>query len=428
MQAQTNPALTLDANGKTYFYGTHLSCGCVPRFTVKLTQKIDGSLLRQATDKALDRFPQMAVSVAQSKKHYFLIPIDLPAPVFAEDGTVRAIGTEDTNGYLFCITYTQNTLHANWFHALADGLGFIVFLKTVLYYYMQLAGLPVENNGSILDHQTQFHPEEAADAVLNLSVESRGEYPRFPAFRVPGITTQDDPEDTVVQIRLPFSKLHGITKEYQASPVTFICPLFSAAIYEKYCMDTEYETPIIAAIPVNMRPYFPSRTTRNFISCAGIPFDKKISELTIEQILNIEKGLLDFQTQAHELAHDAVKNAKDTHKLLDADMSIEEKCDILGKSIEQTLGQSTYIITNMGKLSLPESMEPYVKDFYPCLPTALNPFTLAVVSYRDELVISVTQRDADTDVCERFTEILDRFGIPAYISEVFSFHTMRYGA
>ena len=76
----------------------------------------------------------------------------------------------------------------------------------------------------------------------------------------------------------------------------------------------------------------------------------------------------------------------------------------------------------------PPSIEPYIEEIYPCLPTALNPFTLAVVSYNDELVINVAQRHTDTDVCERFINILNELEIPAYISKVFNFHTMRYGA
>ena len=61
------------------------------------------------------------------------------------------------------------------------------------------------------------------------------------------------------------------------------------------------------------------------------------------------------------------------------------------------------------------------------LPTAVNPFTLALVSYRGELVLNVAQRSPDTGVCERFVELLNGFDIPAEISKVYSFHTMRYG-
>lgn len=425
LKTNDNPALALDANGKVYLYGSHLSCGCVPRFTVRLDRRVDGAALCKAADETLGRFPQMAVGLAHDKSNYFYIPIDLPAPVFPGDGTeVRTMGTDDTIGYLFCITYEGDTIRADWFHSLADGLGFLVFLKSLLYHYFRILGLPVEP-GDIRTSDTEFEAEEAEDAVMKIDLVQPDEYPRFPAFRVPGVTTDGNPEDTVVQIRLPFSKLHGMVKEYQASPVTFICPLFSSAVHEKYCAPEE-ERPVIASIPVNLRPYFPSKTTRCFIAGAGIPYDRKMAGLPFEDILKIEKGLLDFQTQAAELAADAKKTAVETLELLDADLPLEEKCRLVRTSIEQTSGQATYVITNMGRVDLPPSMEPYIEEIYPCLPTALNPFTLAIVSYRGELVINVAQRSSETDVCERFVEILNTLEIPAEISKVSSFHTMHY--
>lgn len=423
----TNAALTIDTNGKTYLYGSHLTCGCVPRFTVKLSRNIDEGALKEAVSVTLKRFPQMAVGIGRDRYHYYFVPLASPSPVFHNcGGTVRNMGTEDTNGYLFCISYNSKEIFFDFFHALGDGIGFLMFIKSVLYHYLEQLGLPVENDGSIRTKETAFSACEAEDAVLKIEPDGRAEYPRFPAYRVPNITTEDDPADTVVQIRLPFSDLRGITKQYQASPVTFICPLFSHALYEQYCADTPYEKPIIAAIPVNMRPYFPSETTRNFISCAGIPYDKKMCDLRFDQILNISKGLLDFQTQAHELAHDAKKNALDTLALLDAEISVEEKHAIMNRSITAASSQTTYIITNMGNLSLPACMEEHIKEIYPCLPTAQNPFTMALLSYRGELVINVAQRFADTSVCQRFVQLMNKAGIPAHITRVYPLHTMRY--
>ena len=63
LKTNDNPALTLDANGKVYLYGSHLSCGCVPRFTVRLDRRVDGAALEKAAGETLGRFPQMAVGL-----------------------------------------------------------------------------------------------------------------------------------------------------------------------------------------------------------------------------------------------------------------------------------------------------------------------------------------------------------------------------
>ncbi|BDF57582.1 hypothetical protein CE91St36_03990 [Christensenellaceae bacterium] len=149
-------------------------------------------------------------------------------------------------------------------------------------------------------------------------------------------------------------------------------------------------------------------------------------DLRFDQILEISKGLLDFQTQARELAHDAKKSALDTLALLDAEISVEEKRAIMNRSITAASSQTTYVITNMGNFSLPACMEEHIKEICPCLPTAQNPFTMALLSYKGELVMSVAQRFADTSVCRRFVQLMNKAGIPARITRVYPLHTMRY--
>ena len=147
---KTNAALTIDTNGKTYLYGSHLTCGCVPRFAVKLSRNIDEAALKEAVSVTLKRFPQMAVGVGRDQYHYYFVPLTSPSPVFHNcGGTVRNMGTEDTNGYLFCISYNSKEIFFDFFHALGDGMGFLIFIKSVLYHYLEQLGLPVENDGSI---------------------------------------------------------------------------------------------------------------------------------------------------------------------------------------------------------------------------------------------------------------------------------------
>lgn len=312
-----NPAPMPDANGETSLYETHLTCGCVPRFTAKLDRPVDSEILRQAADKALAHFPQMAVGLAQNQTHGFLIPIDLPAPVFADTQTIRTIGTDDTNAYLFCITHEGNAIHADWFRAIADEHGFLAFFQTILYYYLQLLGLPVENHG---------------DACTCACVDAEEHARRHPSFRVQDVPAAGSPTATVVQIRMPFDQLRSADEKQEENPVSFMELMFSAAVREQY------------------------------------------------------------------------------------------------DAAEQMPAQTTHHITHMGKIALPPAAEAYVEELYVCMGAAVSPFTLAAVSYKGELVINVAQRQADTGVCERFVEIMNERQIPARITNVSSFHTMRRGA
>jgi hypothetical protein len=143
-------------------------------------------------------------------------------------------------------------------------------------------------------------------------------------------------------------------------------------------------------------------------------------------MLLTQKKLLDEQTKPEFLAYMAQSQARGMKSLIDIDIPIEQKVDIMSKSIISSLKAYSYIITNMGNIKLPEPMNQYVTEFYPILPTAICPYTIALTTWNNELMLSISQRQEDISVCERFVELLNCLNIPAYISEVFKNHTMRY--
>lgn len=424
-----NPCLQLDPGGESYFYGTHLNSGCVPHFNVTLTVHIDGKVLYQTMQEMMQRFPQMAVGIEKRETRYFLKHLTAEFPVFKDDGTtVREMGSEEMNGYLILVSYMNKSIRFDFLHVLGDGTGFIAFIKAVVYRYLELAGFPIENDGSILTVDQPFTPEESESVVDRL--EEKGFTPPewyvpHDAFKVPGISTDDDPSDTVVQVRIPFHKLKGVVKSYQSSPVTFIEPLFSHAIYEKY-KDIIGDQTIVASIPVNMRPFFPTKTLRYFIAVAVLVHSNLFLSESFENMLLTQKKLLKEQMDPDFLSFLARSQKKGMEQMLSLPMPVEQKVEIMDQSIRKALGAYTYIITNMGNVDLPEVMSQYVTEFYPLLPTSIAPFTIAATTLKDELILSISQRSEKVDVCKRFVDLLNFLEIPAYIADIYKFHTMTF--
>src|SRR5574344_439010 len=422
--------LVIDPGGESYFYGSHLSSGCVPRFNVTMTFKINGDILHQTMQEILKRFPQMAVGIERLKNKYALKAISSEFPVYHDDGnTVRTIGGKETNGYLFLVSYFGKRITFDFLHVLGDGTGFIIFIKSVIFRYLQLSNFPVKNDGTILtvDQPYSFgEGENAISKIMNIkgSIPSWYESPAE-AFQVPDISTENDPSDTIVEIRIPFNKLYGVTKKYQSSPVTFIEPLFSQAIYEKYKSEIG-DNPIVASIPVNLRPFFPSETTRYFIAVAALAHGKIFLQEDFPTMLLTQKKMLKEQTKPEFLACMAQRQATGMSRLTNLPNTIEEKIAIMDKSIISSLRSYTYIITNMGHIAMPESIGQYIREFFPVLPAAITPFTIAATTWKNEFILSISQRSEDTSICTRFVELLNKFNMFAYISDKYSFHTMKF--
>ena len=424
--------LNPDLGSESYFYASHISNGCVPRFVVTLKMGIDEAVLRQTMDDIQPRFPQMSVRIVKSAdgKNYHLEENHEPFPVFHDKGnTIRTMCSPETNDHLLAVTWYEKYLMFDLHHLLGDGTGFIIFINAVLFRYFQLLGLPLENDGSILTVDQPFDESEAEDpyrAVMDTPVPDLPDWYKKgrEVFNVPCPTTDDDPAETVVQIRIPFDKFRTVFKRYESSPVTFLGPLFSHAIYEKY-QDEIGDKCIVTSVPVNLRPYYPTPTLRYFITVAVLAHSELFLKEAFEDRLKTQKELLDIQTHKEFLTALAQRHISGMEKFRDLDMTVEQKYELMDKKVRTSMNDVTYVMTNMGKISVPESMQEYIQEYFPMLPTATCAFTIATTTWKNELMLSITQRNRETDVCERFVDMLRKMDVPAYISDVFMYHTMR---
>lgn len=294
---------------------------------------------------------------------------------------------------------------------------------------MQLAKIPVENDGSILTVDQPYSEEEGEDAskkLMDIPTLTPEQTQPFEAYQVPVPMPEGDPAETIVEIHIPFDQLHSVLKSYDSTPAIFLESLFSRSISLQYG-GTANDKNIIAAIPVNLRPFFHSVTTKYFIavpvlSHSHISFSNNFSEILQEQ-----KEILSRQLTTEHIASLIQQQAKGLGMIMSMPNSVEEKFAFMKYGIEMALKSFTYIFTNMGVFDLPESMAPYVTKFIPVVPTATLAYTIACATFNGELVLSVAQRDEDTSVCRRFVEALqEEFKVSATISSVYKFHTLKY--
>lgn len=107
-----------------------------------MTEPVDPELLREALKIALLRFPQMGLGLVRGETQYQYRLLDKPPVVLPfDDISPYYIGSEDTNGYLFCCGYKGNTIYLEYQHCTSDGRGFNEFIKCVLFYTSSCVGM-----------------------------------------------------------------------------------------------------------------------------------------------------------------------------------------------------------------------------------------------------------------------------------------------
>lgn len=416
MEQFLHPVLQTDRYAKIFLYTTQNDVACVPRHKIQLRDKVKPKKLLAAVKTALLRFPHMMLGIEATDTRYEYRLLNADPVVLPFDGARRryTIGSADTNGYLFLVGYDGDTIYMEYQHSISDGRGFEEFIKCVLFQYLRLCGLPVENDGTIRAADSAYVVEESEDAYRKLDgmePSSEGIYQKPDALHADELTWEDDAPEIVTSVTFPFSQLRAVAKEYGVSPLSIIAPVFSRAFYEKFGKGREL--PVISQIPVDLRQFVPSMTTRYFICFIDLPYEAAWHSLPLPEVFRRTKEFLDTQMQEEQLLFRA-KQASDTCRdLHERDLPLAEKEQEARRVTRGFVRADSFLVTNVGRFTLPACMEPYILDYGAVLPCGAQPFALLISSYRGKMKISVAQRDHDLAVVCGMIRAFESLGVNA---------------
>ena len=129
--------------------------------------------------------------------------------------------------------------------------------------------------------------------------------------------------------------------------------------------------------------------------------------------------------QREQLLYRAKASADRCDTLHKADMPLADKMAAARKLTEDFVLEDSFLITNVGRFTMPESCRPYVLDYGAILPCAVQPFALLISSYGDTMKLSVAQRDSDMQIVGDLMSSLHEIGVEAE-SRSYPFVVTRY--
>lgn len=410
------PMLRTDSYAKIFLYNTHESVACVPRHIIQMTEKVKPTLLQNAVERTLLRFPHMMLGIETTDTQVRYVPNVRPVVVLPFDGVSKryTVGSKDTNGYLFVAGYEDDKIILEYQHSVSDGRGFEEFIKTVLLEYLSLSGKPVKNDGTVRGLDTRYSPEESTDGYKLLEdrdFSPEGIFKKEGSLHVENFAQRDDAPEIVTEITFSFHELRKATKEYGVSPLSIIAPLFARAYADKFGKDSKL--PVIAEIPVDLRPIVPTTTTRYFICFIDLPYFREDDALPLPELFKKTKDFLVSQMEPEQLMYRAKVSADTCLQLHEAPIPLADKCARAQKVTTDFVLEDSYLITNVGEFKMPESCLPYIKGYGAILPCAVQPFSMLVSSFNGTMKLSVAQRDNDFTVCTTFIHELAKIGVHA---------------
>ena len=388
----------------------------VYRISVTLTEHIERDLLQRALDEILPKFDTFCVRMRRGIFWNYFETNHKSPPLVEREQTYPCsfIEAYENNGYLFRVSYYRNRINLEVFHVLADGMGGMNFLRELTYRYLQLSH-PEETFGSQegLSDATSLNTE---DSYLKYYKQSYAKgYKTARAVEVKGEHLPSG-EMGVIHGSMPLEQVKGVCHKWDISINEYLTAVFVYSIYKEYLKGMPSKRPIAIAVPVNLRPYFDSVTTRNFFVMVSALFQPERSSYTFEEVRDIVvKSLREQITQEHleELFSYNVSNQKNIF-LRSVPMIV--KVMAMRFVYRSSARANTSTMTNIGNFKVDEMYRKYIDKFHGmiAMSTAQNIKAL-VCSYNGELLLNFSSSLQDVSIQRRVFRKLVEDGIPVTI-------------
>ena len=386
------------------------------RISVELNEDVKPALLQEALDIVLPKFNVFNVRLRMGVFWYFFEENNKPAPRVTEEELFpcRYIQPNKNNSYLFQVSYYKKRINLEVFHVLTDGMGGMTFMKELIYQYLRLAHPEICNQvEDKLSDSTSLNAEDSFEK--NYKKKSKRGYTTGKAYLIK-LKKLAKGEFGVMHGLINIPELKAVTKKYGVSINEYLVAVFAWATYVQCLHKAPSKYPIRIAVPVNLRPYFNSNTTKNFFTMVSAEFHPTEEEYSFEEILNtVQKSLKSQITKENleELFSVSVSNQKNKFLRM---VPLVIKNMVMRFVYNRSALAHTTTITNVGFVKLEPVYEPYVKMFRSFIAMSKGQSLKGTVnSYQDTLVFTFSSIFSDTSVQKEFFRKIAEDGVSVQI-------------
>ena len=384
------------------------------RLSALLKEDINPDILKKATIDALKRFPSLCVKLKRGAFWYYL-EHNYNTPIIEEEDPylLNYVHIHTHNGFMFTVSYFGRRISLEMFHALTDGTGASEFLKTIVYYYLIHTGKDIKNDGSVQTDEVEKLSAETLDD-FNENYESKVKAPdKEPrAFQMKGKHYKDN-WTGLVQLIADVDNLKEVAHKYDATITGLMGAIILYSLYNVYFKGKK--TPkhnLRLFLPINARKYFNSHSMRNFMLYTRTTGEFRNKSITFEDAVGYVKDTLS-KVNRDLLMRQLVSNVNVEKNVLVKILPLPIKNFIMRIAYKMH-GQdsNTVSFSNLGKLTIPEDMAPYIERFEFMIGVSkLSPVNMGAVSVNNTFVFSYASKFVDRDVIQQIASNMANLGI-----------------
>ncbi|MFA5561909.1 MAG: hypothetical protein WDA00_04640 [Eubacteriales bacterium] len=409
--------LRLDNAAKIYPAAKRRTWTNLFRLSATLTEPVDTAVLQSALEQTIPRFPSIAVRVRRGMFWYYLEKIK-SAPKVEEDIAypLRHTPFRALRKCAFRVLYFENRIAVEYFHAITDGNGGLVFLKTLLAEYLtQKYALSIPSGDGVLDRHDEPTEGELEDSFLKHEGRVAASRAAPTTYRISGTPETDGFLHLTTGI-LQVPEVLRMAKSYGVTLTELLTAAMVAAIVEmqnKAVPNPKRQRPVKVLVPVNLRRLFESTSLRNFVLFITPGVDPRMGNYTFEEIVKSVHYQMGMELSDKVMKTRITTNVKVEKSIFLKILPLFIK-NIAMKAVYNMVGESKSCLafSNLGAVKLPAVMERYIQRIDFILGAqATRPNNCGLLSYQDKLYINLTRNIREPVLERAFFSYLVKLGL-----------------
>ncbi len=412
--------MSLDNAAKIYPAAASSRWTNVFRLSATLNEEVDKKILQSALDVTVRRFPSIAVRLRRGTFWYYLEEIKKAPDVLDEKShPLSRMTFSDIRSCAFRVLVYKKRIAVEFFHALTDGNGALVFLKTLLAEYIsEKYSLNIPSESGVLNRLEAPSEEELTDYF---PIIAKGKIPKSrkdtDSYRIYGTDEPDSFLNNTTFI-MDTKELLSKSRELGVSLTAYISAAFVKAaitLQDEEIVHAKNKKPVKVLIPCDLRRIYEGteRSMRNFALYATPGVDPRLGEYTHSEIAKIISHQMVLELTEKNLSSMAKANVKDEENMILKLTPLFIK-NIVMKLVFNLVGErkSCFSVSNLGAVKLPSVMDEYIERFDFVLGVqAQAPYNTGLLSYKDITYLNIIRNIKEPRLEFALYRVLREIGI-----------------
>lgn len=396
----------LDDQAKVFSLASNSKYCSVFRLSVILKMKVEEEILQKALESTIEKYKVFKVKMRKGLFWYYLEENPKsPIITIEKDYPFRKINTKENNDYLFKVTYFENKINVEFFHALTDGNGGALFLKDLVYRYLEIKYSNELDSTYINEEKILQESENAYKKNYKKHIKKDSSLQR--AYKIQGELLPKG-QVAINHFNINLDEFKKNSKSKGCTLSMYIVSMIAYSIYEENYRLYEGKKPLNLCIPINLKKYFPSETISNFFSYMMVNLNfRKHHAYSFDKIQEFVKKEFDKKLKLEKILETMSSDAGMTNNIFVRIVPLMIKKIAVRLGSLEVKRHFTMTISNIGPIQIDNKYSKYIEKFLVILsPDWAEGIKCGICSYENNLIVTFATLLKESNIEKRVSKLL----------------------